>query len=338
MSNDNNISFISMNCQGLSTRDGNKRRDVLNYLRSQKSSITFLQDTHLTKEIENTVRSEWGYECLFSSFTSQSRGVAILFRNNFEFRIDDVIADPGGNFLIANMHTNDVEITLVNIYAPNNDNPDFFHKIKELILRTGNANIVMGGDFNLLLDPDMDGKNYKHTNNKKSRGAVLQLIPELNLYDVWRDSHMENRTFTWRRKLYNNSIQQGRLDFFLVSDYLTSLSKNEKIKPGYRTDHSCISFTIQFKMQKGRTLWKFNNSLLKNTHFIKTIKDSINETKLRYAASPYNPDGISDIDNLKYQPTISYQLFLEMLLLEIRGKSISRRHLKENRQMRNKSL
>ena len=114
-----------MNCQSLSTRDGNKRRDVLHYVRSKPSSIIFLQDTHLTKEIESTVRSEWGYECIFSSFTSQSRGVAILFKNNFEFKLKNVIDDTGGNFLIATIHTNEVDITLANIYAPNNDNPEF---------------------------------------------------------------------------------------------------------------------------------------------------------------------------------------------------------------------
>jgi hypothetical protein len=31
----------------------------------------------------------WRFECFFSSFSSNSRGVAILFNNNFEFKVDN---------------------------------------------------------------------------------------------------------------------------------------------------------------------------------------------------------------------------------------------------------
>jgi hypothetical protein len=46
-----------------------------------------LQDTHFESKLENYVRAEWGYTCYFASFRSNARGVAIMFNNNFEFKV-----------------------------------------------------------------------------------------------------------------------------------------------------------------------------------------------------------------------------------------------------------
>ena len=46
------ITFISMNCNGLN--DSAKRRDVLNFLKSKRFSIYFLQETHFTKNINGS--------------------------------------------------------------------------------------------------------------------------------------------------------------------------------------------------------------------------------------------------------------------------------------------
>jgi hypothetical protein len=38
-------------------------------------------------EIESSIRSMWGFDCFFSSFSSNSRGVSILFNSNFEYEV-----------------------------------------------------------------------------------------------------------------------------------------------------------------------------------------------------------------------------------------------------------
>ena len=89
------LKICSLNCQGLG--DSKKRRDVLDYLRSKGYSMLCLQDTHFTKNIEKIIRAEWGYQVYFSSYTSQSRGVAIFIRNNFEFKLHNSVVDETGN-------------------------------------------------------------------------------------------------------------------------------------------------------------------------------------------------------------------------------------------------
>ena len=61
-------------------------------------------------------------------------------------------------FLIFDLTTNDVNMTLANIYAPNEDNPAFF---EDLFYRLSDLNcddIVIGGDFNLVFDLEKDKK------------------------------------------------------------------------------------------------------------------------------------------------------------------------------------
>ena len=49
----------------------------------------------------------------------------------------------------------------------------------------------MVGDWNLLLEPEIDGTNYKNVNNQNARVEVCNMLGELNLYDIWREGHPE---------------------------------------------------------------------------------------------------------------------------------------------------
>ena len=81
-----------------------------------------------------------------------------------------------------------------------------------------------------------------------------------------------------------------------------------------------ISF-VQF--QKGKPLWKHNNSLLNDKDYIEIINNKIDEVKKQYALPVYNMDQINNIPDDQIQFVINDQLFLETLLMELRGKSIS---------------
>lgn len=61
--------------------------------------IYYIQRTHFTKDLENSFRSMWRYESYFY-VSSNSRGAAILFNNNFVFKLLKEIKDTNGNYLI----------------------------------------------------------------------------------------------------------------------------------------------------------------------------------------------------------------------------------------------
>jgi hypothetical protein len=78
------IKIGSINCLGLAS-DKIKRQDIFLKCR-QNYDITLLVDTHCKKELEIYWRSELGYKARFCSHTTDSRGVAILFKNSSSSR------------------------------------------------------------------------------------------------------------------------------------------------------------------------------------------------------------------------------------------------------------
>jgi hypothetical protein len=70
-----------------------------------------------------------------TSYMSNSSFCCVLFNNNFEYTIHKVNVDPNGNFIIIDLTiTNCVRLTLVNIYGPNSDNPDFYHSYRTKLI------------------------------------------------------------------------------------------------------------------------------------------------------------------------------------------------------------
>ena len=107
-----------------------------------------------------------------------------------------------------------------------------------------------------------------------------------------------------------------------------------EILPSYRSDHSSVVLSLEINnFIKGRGLWKFNVSLLKDKMYVNTVKKCINDTKEQYMLPVYSKEFIEDnINNDVIQFTISHQLFLETLLMEIRGKTISHSVFKKKKE------
>ena len=101
-------------------------------------------------------------------------------KNNFEFEVLQTEADPKGNYLCVDLKMTSFSIRIINIYAPNLEEP------------------IFGGDFNLVLDPTMDTYNYVNINNPRSRKYILEMIELYNLEDTYQALHPQIRRYTWR--------------------------------------------------------------------------------------------------------------------------------------------
>ena len=110
--------FISLNTQGL--RDRNKSLRLIEYIKQQKAHFIYLQETHFSPDIENSLN------LLFSDFhtyhafgTSNSRGCSILIRKDINFKYLNHKLDSDGRYVILNIERNQNTFSLINIYAPN---------------------------------------------------------------------------------------------------------------------------------------------------------------------------------------------------------------------------
>ena len=66
----------------------------------------------------NGILNGW-YDAYLSSDASNSRGVAILFKHSFDFKVYRDIKDKNGNFIILDITVSDYRFTLVVVYGPN---------------------------------------------------------------------------------------------------------------------------------------------------------------------------------------------------------------------------
>ena len=73
----------------------------------------------------------------------------------------------------------------------------------------------------------------------------------------------------------------------------------------------------------GKSLWRHNNSLLRDPEYLQTIRSKSFDIKTQYSMPIYNLENLEYIPDDEIQFSINDQLFLETLLMEIRGKSIS---------------
>ena len=102
------------------------------FLGSKKGNIFLLQETQWPSNAENIVRSQWGCECVVAGHDSGSEGVAILFKNNFEYKIHNIFKDDEGRYILSDIKMLNKHTTLASVYAPSSgDHPEFFLYINE---------------------------------------------------------------------------------------------------------------------------------------------------------------------------------------------------------------
>ena len=269
-----NFKMLSLNVRGLRSLD--KRKALFNWLAKEKSDIIFLQETYSTPGVENIWKSQWRGDIFFSHGLEHSKGVIILLKEKFDCEVKVHREDEQGRFIILKGLIQTQQFVFVNIYAPNRikDQCVFFEEIKkhldELELEE-NCEVIIGGDFNVILDADLDGTVGK-PQVKESCKRIENLCSSFDLIDIWRIRNPDVKRFTWRQK---NPIIQRRLDIWLITSSIQEEVENVDIIPAIRTDHSTISMHINGieETERGPSFWKFNSSLLEDEDYIKLVTD-----------------------------------------------------------------
>ena len=241
--------------------------NILDYLKTSKTDILMIQE--IKTEEKNFPFNDFkklGYESFVFGQKSYN-GVAFLSKVKIKEVNLGFIKDKNNQSRII---TGDIKnqsqvINLINIYAPNG-NPigtekysykiswynSFIRKIKKKL--TENANIIIGGDFNVI-PSEIDVYDFKKYENDalfklEIRKKFRELI-NLGFHDVYRYFNKDKQEYTfwdymagaWQK---NNGL---RIDHFLISNNLLNNIKSininkkprSKIKP---SDHTPIELEL----------------------------------------------------------------------------------------------
>ena len=236
----------------------------------------------LLLKIKNIWASEYGGKMFFSNGESNCRGVAICTRRDLDIQINKIQKDEKGRFIIIDSVVNEKPLLLVNIYAPNEDEPQFFAELFCEMAGAMAIDRVIAGDFNLVLDPVKDAYNRK-SNNSKACHVIQSYMDEAQMVDIWRYHNKDDFKFTWFKKRPDEIY--ARLDYVLVNYALVSEIDDVKICPAYRTDHSSVSINVNTfpNLKRGPGFWKLNISIFDNqqntTEMNERIETMIEEYK-----------------------------------------------------------
>ena len=269
-----NLRIASMNIRGLGNNF--KCKKIFNYLHQKEIDIALLQETHSIKSQAKIWCSQWHGCGYFSHGESNARGVAIFINKKANIQVKHIYKDDKGRDLILDVVYENLEFSLCNLYAPNEDSPEFFMEVIRLMNKAGNITEVIAGDFNLVLDMELDKMGGNQTTHFKSQKILKEFCNIENLNDIWRSMHETEKNFTWYRSKPFPIAE--RLDYFLVSHSLALIIIRSDIYPSFCTDHCMISIVIQLhKVQRGPGFWKFNNALLDETDYTDNARETIKE-------------------------------------------------------------
>ena len=261
-----------MNARGIAS--DKKRRALFDFHRVNVDILIILE-THSNPNCETIWENEWGGKAIYAHGTSASKGVAIFTSKGIYKKCVNTIKDIQGRYIIFDLVEDEHIATFVAIYAPNQDDPQFYIEIaKELRNRQEHKIIV--GDFNLTLDVELDRLNT-YCNNNKARDEVLGMMEEFNLKDIWRVRNPEKREYSWIKNTQRSVERKAsRIDFVLISSGLDQKVEMIMYLSSIQTDHRATYIVVEFEPnERGAGYWKMNTSILHNADFLKLMEEEL---------------------------------------------------------------
>ena len=261
------LHFISVNVRGL--RNKEKREKIFKWLNYQKFDIVLMQETFVTQDLENILKSERKCLLFFNNGTNHSKGVMIGVKNNLPLNIKECITQPGGRVIGVRFSFDKKCYFLVNVYAPtkSSEKRTFFKRFLSWLEKHKHTDdyLLLGGDWNSVQNPHIDTQGLSHAH--KSDNFFQKIRIKFNLIDIWRKCHPTLRQFTWRQNFLGYF---SRLDYWLIPYDLCSFVYSSDIRPILKCDHNAVSLKLKLiSSPRGKGVWKFNNALLKDTEFKK---------------------------------------------------------------------
>ena len=198
MTSSSELIIVSANVNGLGIRS--KKVQMMAHLETHKPDVLFLIDTRLGKKGQTEFVNLYpNYYFYFNSSSSQSRGAVIAISRKCPINIQQSWHDEDNNVMMVFGSFDGENILLCCIYGPNSDCPLFFNNLLDKIQSFGSDHILLGGDWNLYLDPKIDSLHYTQVRTPGARKVITDAIDNGGFLDAFRHINKNKVDFTWNR-------------------------------------------------------------------------------------------------------------------------------------------
>lgn len=226
------LNILSLNVNGLNSAI--KRTGILEYLQRKSVSCALIQETHLKQCDVALFQNKYYKLTALSCAVNKTKGLLILVSRKLHFTVEHIRNDDEGRFVFARCKIYNDSIALAYIYCPNETDKEFFIKISDILLKETDCPLVVGGDFNAVLDPALDKSGPETTVNPSSK-LLNEFIKELNIIDLWRIQNTTCKEFTF---FSNRQKTFSRIDYIFLSPSLVSSNSSISILPSLISKHS----------------------------------------------------------------------------------------------------
>eukprot|EP00253_Pinus_taeda_P008137 PITA_08137 len=248
------MKLLSWNSRGMG--HPSKSTALRDLLQNERPEILLIQET---KQNQNEMQKIIDAQKNFSGASSNSRGASggiVTMWNNQYWDCKSTIYNQ--NWLRTNLNSKEENCDLIiyNVYIPNHyrEKEQCWKELKENIDNEQTPNIILAGDFNLILHAnEKRGGNFIHD---PFRSQLEGIMSEHELVDIIP----KNRKYTWKNRRMGPGNIMERLDRILVNISLLSsfAACHTKILSSTASDHFPILLTMESHLQLGPIPFRYN--------------------------------------------------------------------------------
>uniref|UniRef100_A0A803TV15 Reverse transcriptase domain-containing protein n=1 Tax=Anolis carolinensis TaxID=28377 RepID=A0A803TV15_ANOCA len=259
------LKCFSNNVNGLNSP--NKRNRLFNKLRKEKYNIIAIQETHIDLKHIKLLNKGYLGQSFIAADNAKKRGVVLYVDDNFPAK--EAFKDNEGRVIAVTIDFGKEKILICNIYAPNGSKTKFSKILRENIDKTEFDHMILLGDFNGVLDTELD----KTTKSKKMKGTsslpknLIAVKDEYDLIDPWRELNPKRKDYT---HFSNRHQAWSRIDMIWTSKSLLTTISYIDILVRELSDHCPLIMVINKRYVPKK--WRLNENLLKKEHDIDKIK------------------------------------------------------------------
>lgn len=250
------LCFVSWNTRGIRKTKKYRRKfsDILEILKNLQADVVFLQETHVGpnyKTLESDFK-EGNWNAYFTVHSSRRKGVAILIRDTLQFKYICHDEDCSGGYIVLSCCLDGELYTLVNVYKHLEDKI-VLSRLECYLKEKTQGVLVVGGDFNTVLDPSVDCASPRKKNSK-SINFLEAFTKGLEVRDTW--SHIHHGTDTENRFTWKQGAKGSRIDMFFLQ--VDTMNKVDSIRVETQTISDHYPLVLKIRAQKHENTTELN--------------------------------------------------------------------------------